>query len=136
MICIKSLQIVAVAGLLAGGGCVVRGRGYVSAPVVVVDVEEEPPPPRYVQMEVRPGFVYVQGHWMRDGGRWAWRDGYYERERPGYYYQPGRWDRRGNRHVYVQGQWNAQAQVRDHRGHGGHGGHDERRRGPIVRDHR
>lgn len=116
---------IALAAMFAAGGCTVHGRAYASEPVAMVEVDEEPPPPRYVQMEVRPGFVFIQGHWERQGGRWAWRDGYYERERAGYSYEQGRWDRRGNRHVWVQGRWNARPEVQE-----------RREQGPVIRDHR
>jgi hypothetical protein len=105
----------------------------------VVEVEEEPPPPRAVVVETRPGFLFIQGRWVRHGNRWDWRDGYWERERSGYVYDQGRWETRGNRHVWVEGSWRAGAApaarpvVRDHR--------EERREpppaeGPVVRDHR
>lgn len=129
----------AVLGLFAATGCMVRAHGHVAAPVAVVEVEEEPPPPRVVQVEVRPGFVYIEGRWVRQGGRWMWRDGYYERERTGYLYQQGHWDRRGNRHVWVDGRWNSHPVVRDHRDHreGHEDRHDHRHDGgPIIRDHR
>jgi WXXGXW repeat (2 copies) len=126
------------ASLAAGaGGCLVTAHGHVGAPVAVVEVDEEPPPPRVVHWEVRPGFVYIQGRWTRSGGRWVWRDGYYERERAGYNYEPGRWERRGNRHVWVEGSWRAGARsgpaVRDHREPPRR---EEHREGPVVRDHR
>ena len=118
-------------------GCVVRGHAgvYAPAPVATVEVEEEPPPPRVYVTEVRPGFVFVQGRWYRSGGRWEWRDGYWERERPGYVYAPGRWERRGRGHVWVEGGWRAHGEggveVRDHRDN-----RREERRGVDVRDHR
>src|SRR3954471_23333439 len=115
------------------GGCMVTARGHVSAPapVAVVEVDEEPPPPRTVYMESRPGFVVIEGRWVRNGGRWVGRDGYYERERVGYSWDAGRWERRGNRHVWVEGRWRGGGgpAVRDHR--------EERRDDrPVVRDHR
>ncbi len=129
-------------------GCVVHGSGgaYVetSAPVAVVEVDSEPPPPRpAAYVEVRPGFIWIDGRWDWRGGQWIWVDGYYERERAGYVYAPGRWERRGRRHVWVDGRWNASAggrvnnydrreehreRVRDHR--------DDRGGGPVIRDHR
>lgn len=124
----------ALTGLLAVTGCMVRAHGHVAAPVAVVEVEEEPPPPRVTTVEVRPGFVYIEGRWVRHGRRWVWHDGHYERHRAGYVYHQGRWDRRGNRHVWVEGRWNSQPVIRDHRDH-----RDHRRRhdgGPIIRDHR
>lgn len=124
------LGTIALAGLLGTSGCYVTARGHIAAPVAVVEVEEAPPPPRIVQVDVRPGFIYIQGRWVRSGGRWVWNDGYYERERPGYAYEQGHWDRRGNQHVWVEGRWNSGPVVRDHRVP------EARREGPVVRDHR
>ena len=117
--------------------CVVRGSGgaYVSGPTAVVEVEEEPPQPRVVVVETRPGFVWVEGRWYRQGGRWAWSDGHYERERAGNVWVQGRCDRRGNRHVWVEGRWQAGGGVREERR--GHDRREERHdRGPVIRDHR
>jgi len=41
-------------------------------------IEEEPPAPREEVVVTRPGFVYVHGHWNREGRRWAWVGGRYE----------------------------------------------------------
>ena len=112
--------------------CVVRGSGsaYVSGPVAVVEVEEEPPPPRVVVVETRPGFVWIEGRWIRRGGRWHWHDGHYERVRTGHVWVQGRWERRGGRHVWVEGRW-TQGAAHDRRDH-----RDHRDRGPVIRDHR
>lgn len=129
-----------VAALAAGSvGCVVRAHGRISGPAVVY-VDEDPPPPRVVVTEVRPGFVFIQGRWTRNGNRWAWRDGYWQRQRANHVYVQGRWERRGNRRVWVDGSWRASGGVRakpaarpatrDHR-------RDDRRdNGPVIRDHR
>ncbi|HWU88953.1 MAG TPA: hypothetical protein VN253_16920 [Kofleriaceae bacterium] len=113
--------------------CVVHGSGaaYVSGPVAVVEVEEEPPPPRVVVVETRPGFLWIEGRWIRRGNRWDWRDGHYERVRANQVWVQGRWERRGNRHVWVEGRWEAHAA--DHRRDRDHD-HDHDR--PVVRDHR
>lgn len=112
--------------------CVVHGSGsaYVSGPVAVVEVEEEPPPPRVVVVETRPGFVWIEGRWIRRGGRWDWHDGHYERVRANQVWVQGRWERRGNRHVWVEGRWE--------RGHANHREEhrDHRNDRPVVRDHR
>jgi len=98
------------------GGCVVEARGHVAAPVAVVEVDEEPPPPRAVVVETRPGYLFIQGRWIRRGGRWEWSDGHWERQRSGYVWEPGRWERRGNRHVWIEGSWRVSGTVvRDHR---------------------
>ena len=86
------------------GGCAAR-VGY------VVEAEPEPPPPRYERVVYRPGYVYVQGHWVRSGDHWRWRSGYYERERTGMVYEHGRWERRGRSHVWVEGNWRPRASV-------------------------
>lgn len=130
----------AFAGLVAtaGSGCVVRAHGHVGAPVVYAEVEEEPPPPRVVVVDTRPGYIWVEGRWTRNGSRWVWRDGYYERERAGYVWEQGRWERRGRGHVWVEGRWrgggNGNGNVRDHRNNGGW--QPAPQPGPTVRDHR
>ena len=127
---------VLLAAALALGGCVVRGSGglYVR-PAAVVVIEEEPPPPRYVTVAPRPGFIWIQGRWHHNHGRWNWHDGHWERERSGHYYAPGRWERRGRGHVWVDGRWNRGGRGNnkvhvDNRGGKKHGG------GVKVRDHR
>jgi hypothetical protein len=136
------LASLAIAGSFAAGatGCVVRAQGHINQPVGYVEVEEEPPPPRTVVVETRPGMVWVEGRWYRQGNQWAWRDGYYERERAGQVWEQGRWENRGRGHVWVEGRWrgggevNNGPNVRDHRTE-----HREERRednGPNVRDHR
>ena len=135
------------AATVAATGCVVRAHGRVSGPpppVAYVEVEEEPPPPRTPVVEVRPGFVFIQGRWDRRGGQWVWRDGYWERERVGSRWRDGYWERRGRRHVWVEGSWQAGSSgpaggpnSRDHRTYDAppppppnNGG------GPVIRDHR
>jgi hypothetical protein len=104
--------------VLAGtaGACLVEARGHVAAPVAVVEVEEEPPPPRRVEVEARPGFLFIEGHWYRSGSRWVWQDGHWERTRRDRVWVQGRWERRGRRHVWIEGEWRAGGNVvRDHR---------------------
>jgi len=87
------------------GGC----TGHAS---YVVETETTaPPPPREEYVVYRPGHVWVQGHWVRDGRHYRWRSGYYERERPNMVYVHGRWDRRGHRYVWVDGGWRPRASV-------------------------
>ena len=116
--------------LFTAGGCVATVHGHVDGPVAVVEVQDEPPAPRYETIEVRPGFVFIGGRWVNNGGRWDWRPGYYERERVGYSWEAGRWETRGRSHVWVEGRWRGGGgpAVRDHR--------EERHDGPVVRDHR
>jgi hypothetical protein len=128
-----------------GSGCVIRAHGRIAAPVAYVEVEEEPPPPRVVVMDSRPGFIWVEGRWYRQGGQWVWRDGYWERERVGYYWEQGRWERRGRGHVWVEGRWRGgggsaynppPGHVRDHRANPPGPPPHAQGNGPTVRDHR
>lgn len=102
-------------GLAASlGGCYVSGHAavvapapvvYAPAPVATVEVDQEPPAPQYEAVVVRPGYVWIGGHWGWVGNRWAWRGGYYQPERRGYIWAPGRWEMRGPRHVWIEGSW-------------------------------
>ncbi|MDB4953385.1 MAG: hypothetical protein JWO36_954 [Myxococcales bacterium] len=130
-------SLILAATITSAGGCVVTAHGHIAEPVAVVEVDEEPPPPRAVVYETRPGFVFIQGRWTRNGRNWAWRDGYWERERAGYAWEQGRWENRGRSHVWVEGGWRAGGQpaVRDHREDHREERHEDHR-GPVVRDHR
>jgi hypothetical protein len=77
--------------------CFARG-GY------VYSVSTEVPPPQYEDVVVRPGYVWVGGHWGWNN-RWVWAPGFYERERPGYVYVGGNWAHHGNGNHYVPGYW-------------------------------
>jgi len=93
------------AALMPAAGCVVSARGHVAAPTAYVEVEEEPPPPRTVVVETRPGFIWIEGRWVRNSGRWVWRDGYYERERSGHVWVQGRWAWDGYSYRWMDGYW-------------------------------
>ena len=90
--------------------CTTSGSGYVVATATYPT--EPPPPPRQEYVRYRPGYVWISGHWVRDGGnRWRWNNGYYVRERPGYVYVPGRWERRGSNYIWVDGGWRYRGNV-------------------------
>jgi hypothetical protein len=93
--------------LLLVGACATEG--YI--------VTESVPAARVEAAVYRPGYIWVNGHWARDHGRWRWNDGRYERERPGHVYIEGRWQRNGDGHVWVEGGWRRRDNVvvRDHR---------------------
>lgn len=76
-----------------------------------------PPAPRQVQVDYRPGYAWVDGHWTWSYDQWVWQPGYWVRARPGYYYQRGRWEKRGESYVYVEGRWQRgqQPSSRDYR---------------------
>lgn len=73
-------------------------RGYAT-------VYTAPPDPYDYYYVDRPGYVYIQGRWIWDGGDWRWIDGRYVRARPGYVYHQGYWGYDGGRYVWRPGGW-------------------------------
>lgn len=66
---------------------------YQPAPIVV---QEAPPPVQFERPGPPPGagFVWVGGYWDREGPRWVWRPGHYDRPpRAGARYESPHWDR-------------------------------------------
>lgn len=78
-------------------------------PLEVRIAPDAPPPPRHEFRTPPPSrdYIWIAGYWDRDGERWAWREGHWERpqrrdarwiapvyrrEGPGYRYEPGHWD--------------------------------------------
>ena len=50
--------------------CVVRTQGSARFRTGAVVVYDEPPAPQYEQVTVRPGYLWIRGHWEWRGGRW------------------------------------------------------------------
>jgi hypothetical protein len=76
------------------------------APGGPVYVQVPPPPPRAEPAPVlRPGQVWVPGHWRWDGRQHVWVSGQYSARRSGYIYSPARWVQVGGRWEYRQGNW-------------------------------
>jgi hypothetical protein len=102
------LKYVVLVAALGAGGCYVEGDGRVVGPQPVVSGEvvvEAPPAPIQEEIVVRPGYEWIEGRYVRSGGRWVWRKGYYEHERHGYHWVRGHWDRGPHGHYYVEGHW-------------------------------
>jgi hypothetical protein len=74
-------------------------------------VAEAPPPARQEAAGYKPGYVWIQGNYVRSNGRWVWSPGRYERERAGYVWFEGRWDRRPQGYVWIEGGWRKQPGV-------------------------
>jgi hypothetical protein len=75
-------------------------------------VVDQVPPARDEVVTLRPGYIWVQGRYMRGPrGNWIWRGGYYVRERPQYVYVQGRWERRGRGYVWIDGEWRPRGRV-------------------------
>jgi len=119
--------VVAIGAAAAGTGCVLHARAYPTT---------APPAPQYVEVDYRPGYVWIEGRWTWRYGSWQWEPGYWVAERPGYYYTQGYWSTRGGSHVWVGGTWK-----RGNRGPAGVYRRDHRRsnngpKGVWTRDHR
>nr|WP_315430148.1 YXWGXW repeat-containing protein [uncultured Albidiferax sp.] len=98
------LTVPALAAALAAitlSGCVVAPplqRVVYAAPPVqqvpteVIYTEVAPPPP---QVEIigapRPGYFWISGLWVWQGGSHVWRPGHWEAHRPGYQWTPHQW---------------------------------------------
>ena len=66
---------------------------------------DEPPAPRQEVAAPRAGYIWVAGHWAREGTKWSWMDGHYEAIRANAEYVAGRWERDGDYYVWVEGGW-------------------------------
>jgi hypothetical protein len=64
-----------------------------------------PPPPRIVRVQPAapgPGFLWVNGYWYPEGGRYRWHDGYWSRPP----YAGARWvEPHHDGRVYLAGHW-------------------------------
>jgi L-alanine-DL-glutamate epimerase-like enolase superfamily enzyme len=83
---LAALLALATASVTAGSGCLVGRHGHVAL---------VPPPALLVAAAVaatvRPGFVWVEGHWDWVDGRWVWCEGEWIAERPGFVWVQGIW---------------------------------------------
>lgn len=64
-----------------------------------------PPPPREETIVVRPGQIFVKGHWEWDNGEYVWEPGHYETQRQAKQWREPHWEQRGNEWVFVEGAW-------------------------------
>jgi hypothetical protein len=74
----------------------------------VVVVREAPPPPRFERPGPMPGpgFVWVNGYWVRQGPQWAWVGGHWEHPpRAGARWEDPRWERSGVEFRFRAGGW-------------------------------
>jgi hypothetical protein len=112
----KSVLVIGGASLLASG-CVTREevRYRHGPPPVVVEgsgpgevVVSDAPPAPIVETAIPapdPGFVWVGGVWVWQGG-WVWNPGHWARPpHPGAIWFEPHYVRRGGRHVWVRGYW-------------------------------
>ena len=67
-----------------------------------------PPPPRYGVMGYAPGsgYVWTEGFWDLNGGRWAWRPGVWRRPpRARAVWVPNEWRHENGRYRMSHGHW-------------------------------
>ena len=104
----RSTQFLAALGFAAAAmavvpACTLTAQG--PAPVGAFVVYDEPPQPRIEQVAVRPGSVWVKGHWDWRAGQWQWTNGHWENERAGYRWEEGQWTRDGKSWRWIDGRW-------------------------------
>jgi hypothetical protein len=109
-------------GVLATSGCFGRGgfrvhgdpfaavatavtiaaiaNAVATPPPVVVNVE-------YVDPNMNPGHVWVNGHYVYAQQGWVWQPGFWQDERAGYVWVQGAWVPQDNQYVWVEGHWDA-----------------------------
>ncbi len=77
-----------------------QAGGYIG-----IQVGGPPPPPRYERIVVRPGSVWVRGHWQWRHGRYVWIPGHAVRARPGYAWMQPAWRPYGRQWQFRAGYW-------------------------------
>ena len=83
--------------------CTITAQGPAANGAFVV--YDEPPQPRIEEVAVRPGSVWVKGHWDWRAGQWQWTNGHWENERAGYRWEEGQWTRAGKSWRWIDGRW-------------------------------
>jgi hypothetical protein len=69
-------------------------------------VTDRPVAPAYAQT-VAPGpdYVWIDGDWFWEGGRYTWHNGYWDHPHPGRHWEAGGWETRGNGYSWRRGRW-------------------------------
>jgi hypothetical protein len=94
--------------LLASSALVACGGGYRAA---YINYNVPPPPVApyavgAVGYAPGPGYVWVDGFWNLNGGRWAWVNGRWAQPpHPHAMWVADRWERHGNAYRYRRGHW-------------------------------
>lgn len=97
----RGLFSIVLAGALLGAGC---GGAYVGSYYA-----STPPPPLRAEVygvAPGPGFIWINGYWGSQGGRYSWVPGRWDRPPRGRSrWETGRWEQRGNQYRFRQGHW-------------------------------
>jgi hypothetical protein len=84
---------------------------YPDAPPPPLIAYSPPPPQQYEVVGVPPvpGYFWISGVWIWEGGRHVWHSGHWSAPRPGYRWEPHRWHQAGHEWRMDGGHW-----VRNH----------------------
>ena len=96
----RTLGLVVILGGLSLAGCAGGYGGYYAS--------VPPPAVRYEQRGIAPGagYVWIDGYWGYNGGRYNWVSGRWTRPPRGRSrWEPGRWETRRGRYHYRDGRW-------------------------------
>lgn len=87
-----------VAGFQTPGIGVYADTGY---------IELDPPALQREEIGIAPynGYIWIDGYWMWNGGRYQWQRGHWEAPRQGYRWAPHRWEREGRGWRQHGGRW-------------------------------
>jgi hypothetical protein len=66
---------------------------------------EAPPPPREERVEIKPGEVWVKGHYEWKNGKFEWMAGHAEHERAGKHWREHHWENKNGHYELVEGGW-------------------------------
>lgn len=97
--------LVGLLGAVALSGCVVAPPrqqivyttpAQPAGPVVYTEVAPPPPQVEVIGAAPAPGYFWLSGVWVWEGGRHVWHPGHWEAHRPGYTWTPHRWVQTGH----------------------------------------
>ncbi|HVT90239.1 MAG TPA: hypothetical protein VHD56_15410 [Tepidisphaeraceae bacterium] len=76
------------------------------SPGAVVMIDPPPAPVYEAEPAPRPGYVWIQGHYIHENRRYVWTPGRFERlPRPDARWEAGRWDHVRGGYVWIDGHW-------------------------------
>lgn len=80
---------------------------YPNSPPPPVVTYTAPPAPQFEEIGKPPvpGYFWVSGVWIWEGGRHVWHPGYWSAPRPGYVWEPHRWHQVGHEWRMDGGHW-------------------------------
>jgi len=120
----RILYVVAAAVISAATWAPLQANAQINVNIVVpvapppVIVETVPPP--------RVGYIWAPGYWRWNGAKHVWTVGRWEPVREGYHYQRADWSRDGDKWRFHEGGWEKEKKKK-HKHHDDYDDHDNRR---------